>query len=347
MSGPVSGGRLAACFDWGVLWPWNCPAELGVKVILGIWIAFWPHVGEESAMLSTLFLINAITLISCILYVWAAVVFRPYVHFIDCLSTICSRLALALTVGASLVVTGPSDSPLASSAWGSFVPVLLTIATLMLVPLCVLLLVSVILTKMATMDMACKGCSQGNKAAEELLEKFWQEGHKEEEFWAHVDIGKHMIDVVFQDMYPAPRLPALVRSPVEFLRLAPNSGRAGAYTVLPNSGKPWLSLVPSLLFPMAGTRNDSVSRGASPIAALTEQPDDGRLLFEDKKDNGGLEWREVLHSFIDPIDEDCATGAETIIADHEFPTEGAGSEKTLVIIELVAADNSPAPHLIR
>lgn len=343
MSGPVSGGRLAACFDWGVLWPWNWSADVALKIILGMWAALLPHAAELHP--TTAYVVNAIALCSTIAYVWAAVVFRPYIHLFDVLATVCARFAVALTVGACLLVSGPSDSPLAS-AWGSFVPSMVAVTWLTLVPLCVLLVASCVLAKMMTGDIACKGCSEGNKAAEELLEKFWKEGHKDDQYWANVDISKHVIDVVFQDMQPAPHLPAIVRSRVEHMRLQPCPGRRGDCRKLDASGKPWLSLVPSLLFPLVGTRSSSISRGACPIAALTEQPDDGRLLFSERALNGGLEWREVLHSFLDCIDEDCAKEAQRIIEAFEFPLEGAGAESPLVIIELVPAETTPT-NLIR
>jgi hypothetical protein len=293
---------------------------------------------------NTATMVNGVTLASTIAYVWAAIVFRPYVHIFDVAATLCGRFAVALTVGACLCVSGHSTN-VEGAAWGSFVPVMVAVAMLVFVPLCVLLVAAGILTNSMIGDFACRGCSQGNKAAEELLEKFWKESRKDD--LASIDIGKHVIDVVFQDMHPAPRLPALVRNPVEQVRLQPCPGRRGACTQLAVSGKPWLSLVPSLLFPLAGSRGSTASRGSAPIAALTEMPDDGRLLFAERASNGGLEWREVLHSFIDPIDEDCAKEAERLVQAYEFPLEGAGAERSLVIVELVAADSSHSATLIR
>jgi len=290
--------------------------------------------------------VNGIALGAVIMYAWAAVVFRPYVHFFDVAATVCGRFAVALSVGAILVVSQPGPEAMTHD-WGSFVPAMMAVAVLTFVPLCLLLVATAMLTHSMMRDFVCTGCNQGSKAAEELLEKYWQQGHVGSEDVGNVELSKHVIDVVFQDMHPAPRLPALVRNPVEHLRLQPCLGRRGTCTQLPSNGKPWLSLVPSLLFPLAGARGSTVSRGSAPIAALTEMPDDGRLLFAERASNGGLEWREVLHSFIDPIDEDCAKEAERLIADSEFPLEGAGAERSLVIVELVAADNASTASLIR
>jgi hypothetical protein len=313
-----------------------------MKILLGIWVALLPYNAELGE--TKMYILNAVALGATILHVWFGVVFRPYVHILDVLSAVAARIAVALTVGASIMVTGPTDSAFIAGTWGSFVPALMAVAGLTLVPLIVVLCASYVLTKCVVMDIACKGCSQGNKAAEELLEKFWKEAGDSDD---PIDLGKHMIDVVFQDMHPAPRLPALIRSPVEHIRLQPCPGRRGTCTQLPSNGKPWLSLVPSLLFPLSGNRGSMVSRGAAPIAALTEMPDDGRLLFPERNQNGGLEWREVLHSFIDPIDEDCANEAENLIQAYEFPLEGAGAERSMVIIELLPASDSTPDNLIR
>lgn len=333
MSGPVSGGRLAACFDWGVLWPWNWPADLALKVVLGVWVATLSHADSLSPTVK--FLLNASALGGSVAQACAVMLFRPYVHIMDNIAMVSARLAVVVAVATCQISTSPF-----SGDWSSFVPSLVAAAGMTLLPLGVLFVASVVLAFQMFGDVACRGCSQANQAAEELLEKFWKEGREDD--MSTIDIGKHAVDVVFQDMHPAPRLPALVRSPVEHLRLQPCPGRRGVCNQLPSSGKPWLSLVPSVLFPSAGnnSRNSSTSRTALPIAALTEQPDDGRLLFAEKKHNGGLEWKEVLHSFIDPIDESCAKEAERLIEAFEFPVDGAGAERTLAIIEMVPADTA-------
>jgi hypothetical protein len=184
--------------------------------------------------------------------------------------------------------------------------------------------------------MACRGCSHINKSSEELLKKFSQ---APDAFDALIDVDKHCINVVFQDMHPAPSLPALVRNPIEYLRIQPSPNRRGQVVQLPNTGKPWISIVPSLIFPVVGNRNPN--RHHIPIAAVTEPPDDGRLLFAERASNGGLEWREVVRSFLNPIDEACAKEAERMIQAHELPADGAQGERSLVVVEICP----PSDHM--
>merc|ERR1719506_446774 len=102
LSGPVASGRLAACFDWGVLWPWNWSADVFLKVVLGLWSGLLPFADEMTP--ATLTGLNGAALAVVVVMAWASIVFRPYVHLIDVITTVSSRVAVALTVGACLLV---------------------------------------------------------------------------------------------------------------------------------------------------------------------------------------------------------------------------------------------------
>jgi hypothetical protein len=326
MAGPVSTGRLAACFDWGVLWPWDHAAGLAIKTYLGLWVALLAY---PSALRSeTVLVMNTLAILGSFGYLLAAVMFRPYVHPIDNLAAVCSRLPNPLAVIVCLFLHDSSQS----WGWWPAVYCLEAAAAMTAVSLCVLGLAALALTALTLMDLSCRTCSDINKASDRLLKKFAQ-AHVH---GAPIDIGQHSIDVMFQDMHPAPSLPAIVRNPVEYVRLQPSSNRRGQVYKLPCPGKPWISVVPSLIFPVVGARNPN--RHHVPIAAVTEPPDDGRLLFAERASNGGLEWREVVRSFLTPIDEACAREAERVIQAHEHPDNGA--ERSLVVVEICPSDNN-------
>jgi hypothetical protein len=326
--GPIASGRLAACFEWGVHWPWNYSSDLMLKIILGVWLALQSHPEVIGTAMS--WALSAVAVLATCGHLAAAYMFRPYAHFLD--NGVAAGGRLALLVGVLMFLFSPHTAPPAE--WWPFVYTMQATSVLMLAPLGLLLMGVIMLTCLAFRDTTCRTCKDTNKKSDELLQKY----AKAFDVTSSIDLGKHSIDVMFQDMHPAPRLPALVRMPVDFLRLQPSPNRRGEVVMLHSPGKPWISVVPSLIFPVVGARN--VTRHHVPIAAILEPPDDGRLLFTEKASNGGLEWKEVLRSFLNPIDEACAKEAERIINASEFPLDGALAERSLVIVELSPSDNN-------
>jgi hypothetical protein len=279
--------------------------------------------------------LNAAALLATLGFFSATITFKPYAHLLDNAVATCGRFAMI--IGVAVFLWSPLAAP--HGEWWPYVWSMQVAAMSILVPLGLLIIAVIVLTCLAFRDASCRTCKDASRKSEELLKKY----AKAFDASAGVDLGKHSIDVLFQDMHPAPRLPAMVRMPVDYLRLQPSANRRGDVVSIESPSKPWISVVPSLIFPVVGTRN--TSRQHVPIAAILEPPDDGRLLFAEKASNGGLEWKEVLRSFLNPIDEACAKEAERIIAASEFPVDGALAERSLVIVELCPSDNTMTNYI--
>merc|ERR1712032_61993 len=111
------------------------------------------------------------------------------------------------------------------------------------------------------------------------------------------------------------------------------ANRPGVCHQVEVTGKPWLALAPTLLFPMAGIARPQIMQ-ATPIAALVENPNEGRLIFADKVFNGGVEWRESVQGFLACIDVSLAAEAVRLIKAYELP-ETFEEASPIVIVEHV------------
>lgn len=313
--GPYTGGRLGACFHWGVRWPWQWSTDMALKVVLGIWVALSPHLSDFRK--TWVIIVQVVALVVAVGCCILSILVRPYVHTFDNIATVLARIAVVLGM---IIRMGGHFMP-------SVTPALVTAAAAIAsVPLGVVFAAGCALATQVTLNARGQKGERGLAAATDqaLAGQLSKDS----------DGSLHMLDVVIQDAHPGPSLPAWVHAPIVHYRLQPQAGRRGVCNQLPSDGKPWLAVAPSLLFPTVNARG-SISRTA-PIAALVEPPDEGRLVFAEADKNGGDSWREVARQFFSAIDESgaCSREAEQIIQDFEIPQQ-AGEERTMVIIEAV------------
>lgn len=344
LCGPLTSGGCAACFDWGTAWPWRWPAEVLVKVFMGVWLGSLQHlddVGPPTLRPSFSLAAVALALASGV----AVLRYGPYAHPVDNFSLGVSLLSVG--VCAALRAFGRL---LFFEAFFAVLAALLAAAPLSaaLVAACVhlkLTLDGVIAGRAgdARFLEAIPGWGDETDLTERTGKAWWQctspsnayDTLAPEDNPLHDTLPEnHLATLLVQDMHPAPRLRAWVRPPMVHARLEPAGKSAGAVQTAAEKADVWLSLQPSLLFPPnAKARPNPGMERAVPIAVLVEPPDYGRLIFAEDSLNGGLSWQASVRDFFGPQNVAFTSEVERLILEHDS-SSAEGVERPLVVIEV-------------
>jgi hypothetical protein len=348
LCGPHTGGRFAACFDWGTRYPFRWPAEGMLKAALGVWIVlplshdeYQPGMDESARSPMTILMSVAVT---CCLGAFAYGVYRisPYTHTYDNVALLSSWITATLALFVhSFGVSNPG------LAW---------VATL---GIALMLCITCAVTLLASVALA--GIMLGRLEAQGLQDRLlpstidgWNCGARSTDSDgpgvcgqisdSHSASSSNAVEVILPGPRPAFAilLPGLARVTVAHMQLLP--GRSGdADTVVPSStpgDRARLPVPPGLLFPSArgGSR---LSSTIPPVAALLAPGRPGRLVFEDPALNEDVEWREVVKTFYGSQGTQLADETERLIE--------ANTEHDLIVVEVLPAfaaelmDDNQAP----
>lgn len=150
LSGPLTSGRFAACFDWGTRWPWRWSVELVLKTMLGLWVAGTapPHrssavveggdTGGAAPLVGTLLGIVLLVFMVALLYFMRET--RPYEHSRDNAAVAAALRAAVLVVGLTGSNGGAGRQGGAADRQGLAYAVAIVAALLAMVPCCIALL---------------------------------------------------------------------------------------------------------------------------------------------------------------------------------------------------------------
>jgi len=343
LCGPLTSGRLAACFDWGTAWPLRWCFDMALKILLGLYVASLPYRDSESE--SILHGCVAATMIALSILVFIE---SPYVHSVDNICLFMSLLASSLAV--ILFQYGDHRPDLASKG-------VLVIAALLGIPLAVALTATVIAILFALrwprrelhddiLPRVVRGwgyCSPaprqdlyGRSAVNPGTNSWLWEDDCEETLCVADSASSSSVNVGVTKLgsaVPAVYLPAELRPQVVLTRVSSELSASGSIVYLPDAdSRMQLPIPASLLFasahamgdgPREGSNGRQVSQTVPLLALLT--PDGSRLIYQDPALNGGTDWQQaVSRAFGSSFDE--AKLAKEIIKIAE-ETTAAGTSK--------------------
>lgn len=322
LSGPLTSGRLAACFDWSDRNPYRVPADILVKTILGAYISLLP---DESDLSSPFGLVHPILALA-LLVLAGACFFRggPHTHLMYNLGLSAALLAVSLTIGSVWLYDMRKVD----------IKQILLILCLALM----LILVPIVLTLWSTAMMVIFsarvliGSRDGSQMHDKVLPKValrWaQPAPKAPEVrnkyigvWWNDDCDNP--DVPMPDSWeaqptsaeavvlevqqylsnqsrkplPSVELPMVLHSVgVEHWQLrvpyAPAAGPKAMPVGESDTVRPRIPLPVGLITDASDPEGHDI-RKAIPLAALTTE-DGGILLYEDQKHNGGVSWQDAV-----------------------------------------------------
>lgn len=376
LSGALTSGRFACCFDWGTRWPWRWSAEVAIKVAMGFWSSMPLSVG----LLPRLFEAIGNLAMLAIKFAFAYGVFTigPYDHRNDNTALGATSLAAFLVVLLRCLGGGLLDLAFTLSCVAgmlAFVPCFL--ALLAAVGLAVATLSrleaqglhdrflphpiggwgkDVGLDNIHSADV---GAGAGPRTRSANNSTSGVDGYDTAPDSADTLDGR-AVEVILPGERKAFAivLPAVTRLRVVQMQLLPPvAGRGGDPESLPpcmaTGERARLPLPLGLLFPasvklhptIAATSSRSMGRGVEtsarvpPLAAIMASGHTGRLIYADEAYNeGGADWRVALRSFFGFEGSLLADEAERLVEHHAAPESFAGAcEPVLVVIEVLPA----------
>eukprot|EP00927_Polykrikos_kofoidii_P006321 TRINITY_DN12567_c0_g2_i1.p1 TRINITY_DN12567_c0_g2~~TRINITY_DN12567_c0_g2_i1.p1 ORF type:complete len:1392 (-),score=147.81 TRINITY_DN12567_c0_g2_i1:109-3984(-) len=371
LCGPLTSGRLSACFDWGTRWPlrWSC--DLLLKVALGAYIAVMQRASPGTHQLSLLD--NFLVLGSVIAALFVCVV-RPYVHFVDNAGLIA---ALAVVFVSTSAMTPSIGLPI------SELIVLTVLASLVCFPL-------VIASAAGLFAIISSVQIQKDDLHDELLSRVirgWNRDYspadgscayraascfQSKQNWESLGDDasdscaspSSKVDVMLMTICTSHDLqiacPAQTREQIVQFRLNSTPTPSGSILHLPCGGdRVRVPLGASILFPSAdplGKSNSFMGDGSvrsiedvTPLAALLTETG-SRLVYANPRDNEGMHWREAVRGFLALSPMELMREIETIIAgEDDLPKDGAIGRNIFYVIEIVglAVPQEQSPRVIR
>mmetsp|Transcript_99675 Transcript_99675/g.280188 ORF Transcript_99675/g.280188 Transcript_99675/m.280188 type:complete len:977 (+) Transcript_99675:59-2989(+) len=367
LSGALTGGRFAACFDWGNRWPWRWPFEVALKASLGIWAA----VPLDQAPIVLAGTLHVLILCLAAAFAHSMMTTWPYTHIYDNIA-----IVAASWVGVLIVLL---------RLCSGFAPAL---AYLLAIAAATTALVPCAFALLATLGLA--GATLERLEAQAIQDRFlpraihgWgglsgrrasSEGRVSEGAGGSLGSGcslppegcsdrasedEHSVEVILpgQRRAFAIVLPAMARPRIEHVQLLPPvAGRGGAAETLPacaaKGERARLPVPPSLLFPAldgspeacaGGSASSStgqgggpakVSRTATPLVALLVPGRPGCLIYADAAYNeGGSEWDEAIRQFFGFQGSLLAEAAERLVQEEEAKE----TDRALVVVEVLPA----------
>mmetsp|Transcript_78576 Transcript_78576/g.163261 ORF Transcript_78576/g.163261 Transcript_78576/m.163261 type:complete len:1092 (+) Transcript_78576:156-3431(+) len=100
LSGPITSGRLAACFDWFVRSPYHWSLDMLGKVLLGSYLGAWPYLASDS--LTYMMTVEVAAFLALLIVLALAIWFRPYASRVDNTMLALGLSAIAVNMGGSV-----------------------------------------------------------------------------------------------------------------------------------------------------------------------------------------------------------------------------------------------------
>eukprot|EP00927_Polykrikos_kofoidii_P006320 TRINITY_DN12567_c0_g1_i1.p1 TRINITY_DN12567_c0_g1~~TRINITY_DN12567_c0_g1_i1.p1 ORF type:complete len:1374 (-),score=157.15 TRINITY_DN12567_c0_g1_i1:96-4217(-) len=348
LCGPLTTGRLSACFDWGTRWPFRWPCDLLLKVALGAYIAV---VQRSSHGTHQLDLVDYLAL-GIVVAAFGVFYVQPYVHFVDNAALFLSLAVVFVTI---VAMTPSFRLPLSETI------VLTLLTSLACSPLAIAFtasLFAVSISVAAEMDdlhdemlpRVILGWSYPQSAKGSQSKGGWGRLGDDPSSFAPA-VSK--VDVMLMTSHSTSNIsdnlqiecPAEAWQQIVHIRLNSTPTPSGSIVHLPCGGdRARLPVGANIIFPSKPLRKSSgflttssVRRleGVAPLASLLTQTG-GTLVYANPHHNDGLSWREVVRSFFSLNAMELVREIETIIAgEDDLPKDAEDAQKILYIIEVV------------
>lgn len=334
--GPLAGGRLSACFGWGVQWPWQLPLELGLKAVLGVYFAVMLP-GEPQALQTaedglTRLLVLHLSVIALLLLVAVhTIAYQHYSHFADNFTIAASQVAVAAAIALRLFGhLVPKETPAVAAALAATALVLVTLAVAAAVALLVGLVGRLQVQSLEAWMLADIITGWGGRCEKKMPSvsddpvmtfscTSWP-GRLHSEFDVDVEISG------FSDEVPrtAVTLPGELHVPTVHRSLLPAAEPGCAESVGDCDERPRLPLPARLFlggFSMPRLPGEA-PRGALPLAALLTERE-SRLVYQEPEYNGGCGWKDSIRDFF-AGHEACIAEVEKLVESHPTLLHGGG-----------------------
>ena len=334
LSGPITSGRFAVCFDWGTRWPWRWPAEVALKAALGMWAS--APLGGAPGLLAAVSHLLMLGLAGAFSY--GAMTLRPYAHSTDNFALAAASLATTLVVLLRSLGDGlPGLAFMLAAA----------VAVLSAFSFIALLLAAVGLAGAVLGRLQAQG---GFHDSQQLSCAISGWGGQSERSMSNTSSGAaakpggHAVEVILpgQRKTFAIVLPAMAQPRVVHAQLLPAAGQGGSPETLPSCGageRARLPLPPGLLFSQGRDAPGGDKPGrpilSTPLVALLAPGRPGQLIYPEAVHNsGGSDWRGAVADFFGASGELLVEEAQHLVEGHVSSAEEA-SGSTLVVIEVL------------
>jgi len=364
LSGPLTGGRFAACFDWGTRWPLRWTVEVALKVALGVWAAAPLRGGPAPGLLSGLG--HLLMLILAGSFTYGVLSAGPYEHRNDDAALVAASLSSVLVVLLRALGQGTPGLAfaLAVAAGG-----------LALAPCALALLAAVGLASTTLSQLEAQGLQDrclprtvpgwgrpGRNSTNARSSRPGTTGASGSAGGGRDEVlpweDGHAIEVVLPGQRKAFSivLPAVARPHVVHAQLLPPvANRNGDPECLPpclvTGDRARLPVPAALLFPGTAQAANSGTglagevdmaeldrrRSVPPLLALLAPGHAGRAVYAEPEHNeGGAEWRQAIESFFGFEGGLLAEEAERLVEEHAL-VDGAATRSALVVVEVLPA----------
>eukprot|EP00927_Polykrikos_kofoidii_P041091 TRINITY_DN35018_c0_g1_i1.p1 TRINITY_DN35018_c0_g1~~TRINITY_DN35018_c0_g1_i1.p1 ORF type:complete len:772 (+),score=145.04 TRINITY_DN35018_c0_g1_i1:172-2316(+) len=378
LCGELTSGQYAVCFDWGTRWPWRWPLQVGLGAILGVWSVLPMGMNEPFGPVPTM-TVHAATFMLVGLFSYVMYVVGPYEHRNDNVAIGSSMVVAMLTIVLRAIgddgangVQGLVYLLMVAASVFAFVPCYLTL-------LAAMGLASATLGRLEAQGLhdrllprtvvgwgAPRGRNPAAAAAASAAAANRDNGGAFSGCGVSAGVRTGLEGNAVEVILPGPRpawailLPAVTHPRVVQAQLLPPvAGRGGDPEALPpcsaSGDRARLPVPPRLLFPprrgaeRAHGNDDALgleqrTASTAPLAALLAPGRPGRLVYaEVERNEGNVDWRELVRTFFGSGGTLLADEAERLIEAHASPP-GAGAdsaagagERALVVIEVLPA----------
>mmetsp|Transcript_20541 Transcript_20541/g.66535 ORF Transcript_20541/g.66535 Transcript_20541/m.66535 type:complete len:721 (-) Transcript_20541:247-2409(-) len=284
LSGPLTSGRLGACFEWGDRCPYRWPLDILAKVLLGLYIGAWPYLADDNSMWG--FALHVLAVICPLVFAILVLKYRPHSTLLDNLSLAAACAAVSLTT-ASAQYYYKGGHPAAT------IGLTVTLMVLTAVPLFVLAAASALVASFALrfsrQDM--------QKALVTTIPKWGRDKDSNRERKATnvkvlpIKDGKVAMALPLE-------LPASTSSIPMHVEIKLPAAPAGVKATLVQGEKTIMPIPADLLLLPPDHRTYEMKTQRPVGAVMTQQG--GVLLYPAPEHNGGQHWREAVRAFLGP-----------------------------------------------
>lgn len=304
LAGPVTGGRLGVCFDWGDSSPFRWLMDIFCRICLGVYLATCP-MGFSDPMFTALHVGVVFALFGLIA---ATLHYKPYNHMVDNVTCCFALLGAAML----LVVPAVFDD---DAMFQFSQPTLIFLVIVFIVPMVILAL-----SALLTISFSCRWSQESTarvllkvvnqwgrispvrapKGTKEQYTGLWWDGDCTMGVDSAADATQTVEVVLTPDVDKFWRIrdvlcPAELRMECVHLQIDTPVAPTGAVAKPAKVPTPVVPLPATLLFDAPLVENLE-PKSAVPIAAVLT-PQKGILVYRDAHNNNNQEWDAVVEAF--------------------------------------------------